>query len=508
MSATPLGAMPWRPVWVSPVVPWEFCDYERQEALRESWTCGEISHQLTPSQCSTYEKLRSWEERPYAERGREFVLDSSRRWGKSELGCVWLIENCLRKPNQRYLYIGPERKQIEDLTLPIMARILSECPPEMVPHYHQSKRVYEFPNGSRIELYGLDKNPNASRGGAIDGAFLDECGFFKRLRYLLKSVLKPQMLGRIWACLLLASTPPDTPAHPWSEEVVPSAIVRGAHDLRTIEDADQYPVEEIESMIAEAGGRGDPDCDREYFAKHVADASRVIVPEYPAVAKEIVREVEPPRWRDCYTVMDPGWHDLVAVLFGYWHFADAMLVIEDELAEAKLNSSKIAAQVKAKEAQLWAGLQRVGSDGGLKSQPYRRYTDRDPRLVSDLRVEHDLAFSLAKKDTPEQAVNQLRVAIDAQRIVIHPRCVKLQAHLKAAIWKNELHRTFSWQGGLFGHFDLVAALVYFWRNVQRGRNPAPRAAYSIGADSFDARAAVRDTSASKWIPNIRGSFGR
>jgi hypothetical protein len=475
MSAA-LGAIPQRPVWASPVLPWEFCDRDRQSALRAAWNDGEISHQLTPSQIETYDKIRAWEELPYAQRAREYVLDSSRRWGKSELGCVWLIENCLRSPKRRYLYIGPERKQIEDLVLPIMARILSECPPELRPTYHQSKRVYTFPNGSTIELYGLDKNPNASRGGAIDGAFLDEAGFFKRLRYLLRSVLTPQMLGRIWASLLLASTPPDTPSHYWSTDVVKSAIARRAYDRRTIEDADQYPIEEIESMIEAAGGRADPTCRREYFAEHIADAEKVCVPEYVAVAREIVRAVDPPAWRHCYTTLDPGWHDLVAALFGYWHFELAKLVIEDEIAEVKMNSARLASAIKAKETELWKGLRCRGIDGEITAQPYQRYSDRDPRLLGDLREIHDLPFERAQKDPPEQAVNQLRVALSTDRIWIHPRCVQLQAHLKSAVWKDSKdgqHKAFAWQGGIFGHFDLLAALLYLWRNVDRYTNPAP-----------------------------------
>lgn len=515
MSATSLGELPtagpmaYRPAWKSPVMPWELCSGEKRARLRAAWADGEISHQLTPSQQDSYDKLRAWEERKFTERGHEYVLDISRRWGKSEVLCVWLIENCIRRPGARYLYIGPERKQIEDLTLPLFARILSECPPEMMPEYVHGDRAYVFPNGSRIELYGLDKNPNASRGGAIDGAALDECGFFKRLKYLVKSVLMPQILGRAtWAVLLMASTPPDTPAHPWTDLFVPNAVLHGAHDLKTIEDADQYTVEEIEALIAAAGGRGNPDCQREYFAQHIADAARIVVPEYAAAAKEIVREVARPAWFDAYTVMDPGWHDLVAALFGYWDFGQAKLVVEDELAEVKMNSGRLAAQLKEKEAALWSGIERVGSNSLLKAQPYRRYTDREPRLISDLRVEHGLVFSLAKKDSPEQAVNQLRNAIAEKRILIHPRCVKLQSHLRSAIWKNELHKAFSWQGGPFGHFDLVAALIYMWRNVNRGRNPAPKPTYSIGTDSYDARATVRGPAASKWAPNIRGSFGR
>ena len=481
MTPATLGATPWRPewvvprpVWVSPVVPWDECDEERQADLRAAWQDGEISHQLTPGQMEIYDALRVWEERPYTERGREFVLDCARRFGKSVILLIWLIENCIRRPRSRYLYIGPERKQIEDIQLPLIAHILSECPPELRPKYNVGRRAYLFPNGSRLELYGLDKNPNGSRGGAIDGAALDECGFFRRLKYLLQSVLKQQLMGRIWANLLLASTPPDTPAHPWTTDVCARALARGAYVKKVIWEALQYPVEEIASFVADAGGWGDPTCRREYGCEHIADAEKVCIPEYAGVAHEIVRAVETPAWRHCYTTLDPGWHDLVAALFGYAHFELAKLIVEDELAEVKMNSAKLAAAIRAKEHALWGDLKCVRSNGELSAQPYRRYSDRDPRLLGDLREIHDLPFRRAEKDTPVQAVNQLRVAISAGQIWIHPRCVRLQAHLAAAIWKNEQHKAFAWQGGVFGHFDLVACLLYMWRNVDLSRNPAPR----------------------------------
>lgn len=515
MSAVTLGALPskrlgpmaYRPAWLSPVVPWEQADAERRAKVRAAWTDGDLTHQLTPSQQDSYDKLRAWEERNFVERGREYILDISRRWGKSVVGLIWLFENCIQRPGSRYLYIGPIRKEIEDLTMPLIAQILSECPEDLRPRYVHQDRAYEFPNGSRVELYGLDKNPNASRGGAISGAFLDECGFFKRLKYLVRSVLTPQMLGRVWAVLLMASTPPDTPAHPWTDEFVPKAIARGGYDKKTIEDADQYTVEEIEAMIAEWGGRENTDCRREFFAEHLADAERVVLPEFQLVQAEIVKEWRRPRYFDAYTVIDPGWHDLLAVLFGYWHFADAVLVIEDEIAEQKMPSGKLAGLLKAKERELW-GLHRCYfRDGREKAQPYQRYSDRDPRLIGDLREDHGIEVMKAQKDTPQQAVNGFRNALLERRIRIHPRCVKLQAHLRAAIWKNELHKQFSWQGGPFGHFDLVAAALYMWRNVDQQRNPVPKEIYSIGSDSFDSRAVKQPGETSKWKPDIRG-FGR
>lgn len=496
MSALSLGPMPWRAAWVSPVVPWDLCDEERKEALRAAWTDGEISHQLTPNQTDCYDQLRAWEERRYTERGREYVLDCARRFGKSVVGLIWLIENCIRRPGSRHLYIGPERNQIEDIQLPLMAHILSECPPELRPKYHTGKRTYTFPNGSRIELDGLDKNPNGSRGGAIDGAFLDECGFFRRLTYLVKSVLKQQLMGRTWGNLLMSSTPPETPAHPWSTDVVKRAIARRSYIKKTIEQADQYEVEEIESFIEDMGGRGDPSCRREYFCEHIADAEKVCIPEYAGVRSDILRAVETPAWRHCYTTLDPGWHDLVGVLFGYAHFELAKLIIEDEIAEVKMNSAKLAAAIKAKEAALWGGVKCVRSNGALTAQPYRRYSDRDPRLLGDMREIHDLPFRRAEKDTPEQAVNQIRVALSTGRIWIHPRCVQLDAHLSAAIWRNEQHKAFAWQGGIFGHFDLLSCLIYMWRNVNLSRNPAPQQAVVLTTDQH--QAVQRERKASRW----------
>jgi hypothetical protein len=107
----------------------------------------------------------------------------------------------------------------------------------------------------------------------------------------------------------------------------------------------------------------------------------------------------------------------------------------------------------------------------------------------------------------EFAVNGFRNALTDKRVWIHPRCVKLQSHLRAAIWKNELHKQFSWQGGPFGHFDLLAAALYMWRNVNQQRNPVPKELYAIGTESFDSRALKRPTEPSKWKPDIRG-FGR
>jgi hypothetical protein len=80
-----------RPKWRSPSIPWQACDKQRRDDLRAAWQEGDISYHLTPSQYSTYRKYRGWSAKEGA--GREFLMDSSRRWGKSALGCVVLLED-------------------------------------------------------------------------------------------------------------------------------------------------------------------------------------------------------------------------------------------------------------------------------------------------------------------------------------------------------------------------------------------------------------------------------
>jgi hypothetical protein len=513
IAAAPSFALPddprYQPRWVSPVRPWVNCDKPRRLDLRDAWTAGDISHHLTPSQQTTYAKYRAWSALHQA--GRVFMLDCSRRWGKSALGCVTLIEDCFRIPGGRFVYLGPEKEQIKKFVIGLMENVLSDCPPDLRPRFYRTSLVYEFRhNGSRIELYGLDKNPDGGRGPGLDGGFLDEAAFFKRLEYTLKDVLLPQMMGRLWARLLGASTPPVSPGHTWTAEMLPDAMKRGALDQKTILDADQYSEAERDEIIESLGGRNSSRCKRELFCIHEADASRAIIPEYQAVEKEIVTEFEIPLWRDCYTAMDPGWQDLTGVLFGYWNFDLAKLDIEDEIAESQMVSGKIAEEIKRKEALLWPPetCKRLKSDGSMVPQPYRRYSDRNRRLLGDLSREHDLVFIPTRSDDIEQDINQLRNAIAQKKIRIHPRCVMLQQHLRNGVWKNDRHNIFDREGKTMGHFDLISALNYMWRNVNRHRNPAPKVVQTYDSDRRARLTGHADTRVSKWDRGGKRQFMR
>jgi terminase large subunit-like protein len=463
-----------RAKWVNPVPSWSEASAHQRVLLDAAWRAGELDFLLTPTQAETYRKIRRWQSKPFSD-GRHFGLDSSRRWGKSALLTTIGLEDGYRHPGWRIVYIAPTYRQVKAIVRDLFAGLTRSCPPALRPKYMRSDSVYEFGNGSRIELVGLDTNPDAARGSAVDLVLLDEAGFFDDLEYILVSVIGPQTLGRDHARIIAASTPPITPAHHWSKEFVPMVRNRGAHDKRTLDDADQYSPEEIEAQWEDIGGRDSIAGRREYGAEHIADESLAIVPEFRTAEEHCVIDLKPPTWRDCYVSLDPGFHDLSAALFGYWDFSEGRLVIEDEFAAPRLNSRDLAMEIKKKEERLWKGVRRRGNSGSFdtKPQPYLRVCDNDLRLIADLHKDHGLTFIPTQKDNLENAVNQVRIAIQTGKIIIHPRCKKLIDHLRHGVWKK-VNRLFDRDDAKgMGHYDTIAALVYLWRNVQKRRNPVP-----------------------------------
>lgn len=495
-----------RPRWVSPVKAWIECDRARRDLLEATWTVGELGHLLTPSQLECNDKMEAWA-RGKKREGRYFVLDSSRRWGKSALLLKRALELAIQNPGWRIVYWAPEYKMVTKIIQPLMALLCTDCPPglhgkKQGPDWKQGDTTYYFKNGSRIELVGLDKRPDAARGTGIDYGFGDEVAFFEKLEYLVTSIVMPQMLGRPHARLECASTPPVSPSHYWTQEMVPRAVADGAYDTRTIEQADQYDTDEIVEFVKQAGGKDSSTCQREYYCNHITDDSLAIIPEFRRVEHAVVRRIEaPPKFRNCFVAMDPGWKDNTAVLFGYWDFDQKICVVEDEICAPRLTSETVAAQIMLIEKELWNGVPKKTASGALRGrQPYARTTDHDARLQADLANTYGLSFTFTAKDNLQQQVDAVRVAFSRGQIVIHPRCQKLIAQLRNGVWKNSRSRLqFEWTGGDFGHYDAIHALIYLWRIMQEKArlNPYPIEVYRVNSQDHNPNLGQRPEG-SKW----------
>jgi hypothetical protein len=314
------------------------------------------------------------------------------------------------------------------------------------------------------------------RGGAADLVILDECGTMDDLAYVVSSVVMPMTLttgGRI----LLATTPSRSPGHD-SVAIYEDLAGRNATVKFTILDNPRVPPEVKAEFLAEAGeprdlvddivaGRKAPTTTtalREYFCEFVTDAASAVLPEFTAEAeREVVKSVTRPPYFDAYVAMDPGFQDRTAILYGYWDFRRARLVIEDESLMHRPSTTDIAAEIARKERSSWAG-----------QEPYARVSDVDPRLIADLWQLHRIQFRASEKQDSLGAINLVRNMIQSREIEINPRCVHLIRQMKNAIWNNKA-TDFARAGSKSpdGHFDLVAALKYLCRGVNRHHNPFP-----------------------------------
>ena len=187
--------------------------------------------------------------------GRVYVLCCSRRWGKSWLGAALGIETAISQPGARIAYAAPTMKMAREIIVPHMVALLEDCPDDMAPVFSKAELTWTYPNGSRVILAGCDNgNAERLRGTSMDLGIVDEAGFIDGLRYVVQSILMPQLMttnGRIF----MASTPAKSPVHDFTGYCLEAeAENRYAH--RTIYDAPHISDAIAAEFMLESGGDG------------------------------------------------------------------------------------------------------------------------------------------------------------------------------------------------------------------------------------------------------------
>lgn len=115
-------------------------------------------------------KPRRWARSLHAATVRWIVLVLHRRAGKTTAAFNHLQRDAMRYANTRYAYIAPTFKQAKRIVWS-MAKFYAKNIPGV--SFNSSELLITYPNGSEIMILGSD-NPDALRGIALWGAFLDE----------------------------------------------------------------------------------------------------------------------------------------------------------------------------------------------------------------------------------------------------------------------------------------------------------------------------------------------
>ena len=310
------------------------------------------------------------------------------------------------------------------------------------------------------------------------------------LETLVKDIFMPQLMYSDNGYILLNSTPSDTPGHPFTISCE-EAEIGGYYATKTIYDNPLLSVDEILEFAEEAGcevnwdrfhelRKGFEDLPkyredlvnqvitktsttwrREYLAEFVTEESSAIIPEMTRNKEiQIVQPWKTPEMYNTFTIGDLGFKDATAILFGYYDFHNAKTIIQDELICHAPSSREIADGIRKKEQELWGD-----------KEPYGRWMDGDLIVLQDISIEHGLTCAPVGKDALEAMVNNVRLEVQRNNVIIDPRCKTTIAHLKYGIWDKQ-RKKFA-RSGQFYHFDALAALVYFLRHVSKEANPYP-----------------------------------
>lgn len=444
---------------------------DRDRAIEKLWELGILDYKLTPPQKDIKKGILE-------DDNKISVVLCARRLGKTYLMCTMAVEECLKRPFAVVKYAFPKQVAAKKMLLPVMRKVLEDCPAHLKPEYMTADKEFRFPNGSTIQISGTDNgNIENLRGGDSHLNIVDEAGFCYDLTYGVRSVLGPTTKitkGRT----ILVSTPSRSETHDFIVDWVRPYEAEGRIRKYTIYDNPQFNADAIKEALSEyPEGAKDPMFRREYLVEIIRDTDKAILPSFTNEKESVIitDQYEKPPYCDRYVSLDIGGVDLTAVLFGFYDYKNATLVIEREfICDGTTNSSILADKIKEIEREIW-------TNPIDKSQipPYMRVADNNNKiLLTDLQKLHGLSFSTTKKDKKEAALNSLDVTIQKEQLIIHPSCVHLIYHLKNAEWNNTQtsfkHLKDSPSGKIRGgHADCLDALLYMHRSVVKSHNPYP-----------------------------------
>jgi hypothetical protein len=474
---------------------------QKKEAIRELWRRGTLDYIL-------HDKQKEIKNDLLTRREKISTILCARRFGKTFVLLNMAIELCIKKPNAIVKYISPQLKQSKQNLKENMPFLLKGCPKALIPEWKENDKKYIFPNGSEIQVAGTDNGSHESlRGGRADMCIVDEAGFCDHLDYVVKSILRPTTLttgGKIY----LVSTPSKIYTHEFIQLYVLPAKLSGTMKTYTIYDNPMLTQQDIDELVADyIDGVKNPAFRREYLCEMVNDSTSIVVDEFTEERKaKIVKVLKQPAYLDAYTSGDVGFKDLTVYLFAYWDFINARVVIEDELVLSGVNTNEVAKGIKEYEAATF-------KDGANQPLPiYMRVMDNNLTMVNDLQTIHGLPFIPTQKHNKEAYINQVKIMIANEQIMINPKCKHLIYHLESATWnraRTEFERIPDSVDGQLrgGHADALDALIYLVRNLVRSKNPYPEGwGIDSGQDVFKSRApAVQSgmTNAIKKILNIK-----
>lgn len=447
---------------------------EELDARWELWRQGDLSWKLDDCQLPMYDEITD-----------QSTMDStmliSRRFGKSFTCLIAEIELCIQQDLIICKHACPTQKMVKEMIYPQLRIIFQDAPPEfnLEEMWNATEGKLKFSKTqSMITIAGTDgNNADNLRGTYAHMATCDEAAFMENLTYVVRQILRPQLLTTGGKIVLISTPNPRELAHEFHTEFVFPAEASGKLLKLTIHDNKRLTEAEIQREINSYPLKeNDPAFIAEYLVEIPKISEATVMPEFSLNKNDIVDStLVLPEICDTYVSGDVGVRDLTVFLFGYYDFKTAQLCILDEYVSngTEQTTESIANAIKLKEQSTFT------TNFGRFINPTKRVMDNALQMINDFSRLHGLRFIATKKDNKFAAVNEVRDIISAGRLKIHPRCKHLIYHMEHGKWKDKkgIKAEFdtlpdSIDGNIKGgHQDAQDAIIYMVRNVSFNRKP-------------------------------------
>jgi hypothetical protein len=449
----------------------------KSEVRNELWRRGYIAKLLLKKhQLPIYNRIREIVESKDPTMN-SYVLDCARQFGKSFTLFVTAVEECIRYPNRIIVFIAPLKSQVNEIINGNTFRVVFEnAPLDLIPTHKDS--ALHFSNGSRIRLAGTDnKNYLNLRGGAAHTILLDEAGFMSDLADGVIPTVRP-MTKTTKGKLIFASTPPDSLDHDYID-ILRDHDESGLISTFTIKDDTTLSPVDYQKIVNECKGENTTLFKREYMCKRIVESSKQVVPELTEeLCKSLLLTTEQQDkylteqysfmkyWKK-YVILDTGLRDMSACVFAHYNYRLRKICIESQvtLHGEEYRTDKLASMIKSKREELWP------QDDWKKDIRYIADSN-NPIVNRDLNVLYQLPFDGTSKGSLEEMVQEVKNWVFDGRVMFMPQAKETMECIHYAHW-NKNKDSFG-NSKRFGHYDLLAAVVYLIRNIDQHHNPVPQ----------------------------------
>jgi hypothetical protein len=427
-----------------------FDDLTYSELYAYLWSRGDLSYKLWPQQRVIYDTIRNGD-LP----GEEVVVLCSRQYGKSLLGVVLAVEDCIRYPERCILVVGPTIKQVREIVAPRLRQIAKDAPPNLiVPSKSENKWLI---GESELVLGGFDISASSQRGKTVQNIYIEEIVDSHPDDYVeaMRSDLGPALTHSDRGKMIFLTTLPKIPDHPFIQDTMVKAQLNGSFFKFTIDDNKALTKEQYDACVSRSGGRHTVDFRREYLCEIVRDANIIVVPGFDR--QKHVASFSLPLVAKVHLTVDWGGvrDKTAAILHAYDYSLDQDLIFDERVFDANTPTSEIIASLKEMEA----------------GREVTRFADVPGQLQVDLNASNYLV-SMPVKDDWQAGVNHMNVRFATDKVLVHPRCKFTIMSLESGTFNR--NRTDFERTTALGHCDGLAALMYALRSRDTS-SPYPHA---------------------------------